>query len=79
MPNGPMRITSGPFEPELYKSEFEVQDGELKVGWKRIINRGSALRGSPCLCVAGGEGGKESWKSLPGRGWGVSSKRKRRA
>ncbi|KFP66746.1 Proliferation-associated protein 2G4, partial [Cariama cristata] len=30
MPNGPMRITSGPFEPELYKSEFEVQDGELK-------------------------------------------------
>lgn len=32
MPNGPMRITSGPFEPELYKSEFEVQDGELKVG-----------------------------------------------
>lgn len=35
MPNGPMRITSGPFEPELYKSEFEVQDGELKVGLKR--------------------------------------------
>lgn len=34
MPNGPMRITSGPFEPELYKSEFEVQDGELKVGLK---------------------------------------------
>lgn len=31
MPNGPMRITSGPFEPELYKSEFEVQDAELKV------------------------------------------------
>lgn len=31
MPNGPMRITSGPFEPDLYKSEFEVQDGELKV------------------------------------------------
>ncbi|XP_017694140.1 PREDICTED: proliferation-associated protein 2G4 [Lepidothrix coronata] len=30
MPNGPMRITSGPFEPELYKSDFEVQDGELK-------------------------------------------------
>lgn len=31
MPNGPMRLTSGPFEPELYKSEFEVQDGDLKV------------------------------------------------
>ncbi|KAL6086952.1 hypothetical protein STEG23_004984 [Scotinomys teguina] len=30
MPNGPMRITSGPFEPELYKSEMEVQDAELK-------------------------------------------------
>uniref|UniRef100_A0A803VKP0 Proliferation-associated 2G4 n=1 Tax=Ficedula albicollis TaxID=59894 RepID=A0A803VKP0_FICAL len=30
MPNGPMRITSGPFEPELYKSDLEVQDGELK-------------------------------------------------
>ncbi|KAM7079854.1 LOW QUALITY PROTEIN: proliferation-associated protein 2G4 [Ciconia maguari] len=30
MPNGPMRITSGPFEPELYKSELEVQDEELK-------------------------------------------------
>lgn len=35
MPNGPMRITSGPFEPELYKSEFEVQDGELKVSLKK--------------------------------------------
>ncbi|KAL1763928.1 proliferation-associated protein 2G4 [Sigmodon hispidus] len=30
MPNGPMRITSGPFEPDLYKSEMEVQDAELK-------------------------------------------------
>ncbi|KAG9353464.1 hypothetical protein JZ751_018063 [Albula glossodonta] len=30
MANGPMRITSGPFEPELYKSEHEVQDPELK-------------------------------------------------
>lgn len=31
MANGPLRITSGPFEPELYKSEFDVQDPELKV------------------------------------------------
>lgn len=31
MANGPLRITNGPFEPELYKSEFEVQDPELKV------------------------------------------------
>lgn len=31
MANGPLRITSGPFEPELYKSEYDVQDPELKV------------------------------------------------
>ncbi|NP_997806.1 proliferation-associated protein 2G4b [Danio rerio] len=30
MANGPLRITSGLFEPELYKSEYEVQDPELK-------------------------------------------------
>ncbi|CAH2224244.1 proliferation-associated 2G4 [Pelobates cultripes] len=30
MPNGPMRITSGPFDLDLFKSEFEVQDAELK-------------------------------------------------
>ncbi|RLV62473.1 hypothetical protein DV515_00019280, partial [Chloebia gouldiae] len=30
MPNGPMRITSGPFQPELYRSHLDVQDGELK-------------------------------------------------
>uniref|UniRef100_A0A2K6MD84 Peptidase M24 domain-containing protein n=1 Tax=Rhinopithecus bieti TaxID=61621 RepID=A0A2K6MD84_RHIBE len=30
MPNGPMQITSGPFEPDLYKSEMKVQDAELK-------------------------------------------------
>lgn len=31
MANGPHRITNGPFDPELYKSEHEVQDPELKV------------------------------------------------
>ena len=31
MANGPHRITNGPFEPELYKSEHEVQDAELMV------------------------------------------------
>lgn len=38
MPNGPMRITSGPFDPDLYKSEMEVQDAELKVsvGWEVV-------------------------------------------
>ncbi|TDH14245.1 hypothetical protein EPR50_G00040330 [Perca flavescens] len=30
MANGPHRITSGPFDPELYKSEHEVQDAELR-------------------------------------------------
>nr|XP_057910833.1 proliferation-associated protein 2G4-like [Doryrhamphus excisus] len=30
MANGPHRITSGPFEPEFYKSEHEVQDPELR-------------------------------------------------
>uniref|UniRef100_A0A8C2CKV6 Proliferation-associated 2G4, b n=1 Tax=Cyprinus carpio TaxID=7962 RepID=A0A8C2CKV6_CYPCA len=30
MANGPLRITSGSFDPELYKSEHEVQDPELK-------------------------------------------------
>lgn len=31
MANGPHKITSGPFDAELYKSEHEVQDPELKV------------------------------------------------
>uniref|UniRef100_A0A668AFI0 Proliferation-associated 2G4, a n=1 Tax=Myripristis murdjan TaxID=586833 RepID=A0A668AFI0_9TELE len=30
MANGSHRITTGPFEPELYKSEYEVQDAELR-------------------------------------------------
>uniref|UniRef100_A0A8C5G7K5 Peptidase M24 domain-containing protein n=1 Tax=Gouania willdenowi TaxID=441366 RepID=A0A8C5G7K5_GOUWI len=30
MANGPLRITSSLFEPELYKSEHEVEDAELK-------------------------------------------------
>ncbi|XP_054639836.1 proliferation-associated protein 2G4-like isoform X2 [Dunckerocampus dactyliophorus] len=30
MANGPHRITSGPFEPEFYKSAHEVQDPELR-------------------------------------------------
>lgn len=40
MPNGPMRITSGPFEPDLYKSEMEVQDAELKVSVEWNMNMG---------------------------------------
>uniref|UniRef100_A0A2K5HIK5 Peptidase M24 domain-containing protein n=1 Tax=Colobus angolensis palliatus TaxID=336983 RepID=A0A2K5HIK5_COLAP len=30
VPSGPMLITSGPFQPDLHKSEMEVQDAELK-------------------------------------------------
>eukprot|EP00064_Thunnus_orientalis_P002182 superscaffoldBa00000153_g2189 len=30
MANGPHRITNGPFDPDLYKSEHEVQDPELR-------------------------------------------------
>ncbi|KAG8452432.1 hypothetical protein GDO86_004290 [Hymenochirus boettgeri] len=30
MPNGPMRITNGLFEQDVYKSDLEVQDSELK-------------------------------------------------
>lgn len=30
MPNGPMKITSGPFDPEAYESEFSVDDEEIK-------------------------------------------------
>uniref|UniRef100_A0A8D2ZIU1 Proliferation-associated 2G4, a n=1 Tax=Scophthalmus maximus TaxID=52904 RepID=A0A8D2ZIU1_SCOMX len=39
MANGPHRITSGPFDPELYKSEHEVQDPELKVRLSNDIKR----------------------------------------
>lgn len=60
MPNGPMRITSGPFEPELYKSEMEVQDAELKVSveWKmgtmgtylwQVLKRIARVGGEFCL------------------------------
>lgn len=31
MANGPHKITGTPFEAELYKSEYEVQDAELRV------------------------------------------------
>lgn len=34
MANGPHRITNSLFEPELYKSELDVEDAELKVRWQ---------------------------------------------
>ena len=30
MPNGPMRITQGPFDPNMYKTEYSVEDKDLK-------------------------------------------------
>ena len=35
MPNGPLKITGLPFEPEFYKSEHSVEDEKMKV--KEII------------------------------------------
>lgn len=31
MANGPLRITNSLFDPDLYKSEYKVEDPELKV------------------------------------------------
>lgn len=31
MVNGPLRITNSLFDPDLYKSEYKVEDPELKV------------------------------------------------
>ncbi|XP_059817520.1 proliferation-associated protein 2G4-like [Hypanus sabinus] len=41
MPNGPLRITSGMFNSENYKSEFDVKDPELKVLLQSSISRKS--------------------------------------
>lgn len=47
MANGPLRITNSLFEPELYKSEHEVEDPELKVmriWWKVYTSfKGTAM------------------------------------
>ena len=31
MPNGPLKITGLPFEKELYQSEHDIKDEDLKV------------------------------------------------
>ena len=31
MPNGPMKITGLPFDPELYQTEHSITDEEIKV------------------------------------------------
>ena len=45
MPNGPMRITSGPFEPDNYVSEYSVQDDELKASH---VTLGRVIDGDRC-------------------------------
>ena len=35
MPNGPLRITSGPFKADEISSELEVKDEKLKVRRRR--------------------------------------------
>lgn len=41
MANGPLRITSSLFEPELYQSEHDVEDPELKV---RLLHKHSCVQ-----------------------------------
>jgi len=31
MPNGPMKITGLPFDPDCYKTEYSIEDEDLKV------------------------------------------------
>ncbi|XP_064408413.1 proliferation-associated protein 2G4 isoform X2 [Latimeria chalumnae] len=65
MPNGPMRITSGPFESELYKSEFEVQDAELKALLLSSTSRKTQKKkkkkaSKTAVCATSGEVGEEN-------------------
>lgn len=36
MPNGPMRITAGPFDSDVYQSDKTVEDEELKVYYFKV-------------------------------------------
>lgn len=44
MPNGPMRITSGIFENELYKSELDIKDPDLKALIQSSVSRRNQKR-----------------------------------
>uniref|UniRef100_A0A673M7T3 Proliferation-associated protein 2G4-like n=1 Tax=Sinocyclocheilus rhinocerous TaxID=307959 RepID=A0A673M7T3_9TELE len=50
MANGPLRITSGPFDPELYKSEHEVQDPELKALLQSSASRKAQKKKKKKVC-----------------------------
>ncbi|XP_014680419.1 PREDICTED: proliferation-associated protein 2G4-like [Priapulus caudatus] len=65
MPNGPMRITAGPFDADIYKSEKAVTDEDLKAILSTPANRKAAKKkkkkaekqmlasGAPPACPAG--------------------------
>jgi hypothetical protein len=55
MPNGPHRITGFDFKPELFDSEFSVEDAEIKVRYLFFLcrlSRNSSCTLEPCLVSA---------------------------
>lgn len=48
MPNGPMKITSGPMDISLFESEYKVEDEELKV-WR--LSNYAVCSGAKCSYV----------------------------
>ncbi|XP_070570381.1 proliferation-associated protein 2G4-like [Ptychodera flava] len=44
MPNGPLRITESPFDPELFQSEHTVEDPQLKALLSRSVNPKAAKK-----------------------------------
>ncbi|CAB1353777.1 unnamed protein product [Coregonus sp. 'balchen'] len=67
MANGPHKITSGPFETELYKSEHEVQDAELRTllqsSASRKTQKKKKKKASKTVETATGQPTKESNKA----------------
>ena len=49
MANGPLRITNSLFDPDLYKSEHDVEDPELKVRGGRKASDGFGCQAFTCL------------------------------
>eukprot|EP00794_Sanderia_malayensis_P017632 gene17632-19386_t len=39
MPNGPLRITNGPWDPEAVKSEYSIEDEDLKATLASSVNK----------------------------------------
>ncbi|XP_028824863.1 proliferation-associated protein 2G4 [Denticeps clupeoides] len=64
MANGPLRITSGPFDPDLFKTEHEVQDPELKALLQSSVSRKAQKKkkkkASKNAETATGQAGEES-------------------